>query len=76
MLNFTEPLAVDAMYGVDGAAARCRDRLLRQFPRHEQLSVKMHVAAALHHTVGPHVVRDTLTIAPSSLPSVASRCRC
>ena len=26
--------------------------------------------------VGPHVVRDTLTIAPSSLPSVASRCRC
>ena len=25
---------------------------------------------------GPHVVRDTLTIAPSSLPSVASRCRC
>ena len=37
--------AVDAMYGVDGAAARRRDRRLRQFLRHEQLSVKMHVAA-------------------------------
>ena len=38
------------MHGVDGAAARRRDRRLRQFLRHEQLSVKMHVAAALHHS--------------------------
>ena len=49
-LNCTEPPAVDAMYGVDGAAARRHDRRLRQFLRHEQVSVKMHVATALHHT--------------------------
>ena len=50
MLNCTEPLAVDAMYSVDGAAARRRDRRPRQYLRHEQLSVKMRVAAALHHS--------------------------
>ena len=38
------------MSGVDGAAARRRDRRLRQFLRQEQLSVKMHVAAVLHHS--------------------------
>ena len=50
VLKCTEPLSVDAMYGGDGAAARWRDRRLRQFLRHEQVSVKMHVAAALHHS--------------------------
>ena len=50
VLNCTEPPVVDAMFGVDGAAARRRDRRLRQFLRHEQLSVKMHVATALHHS--------------------------
>ena len=38
------------MYGGDGAAARRRDRRPRQFLRQEQLSVNMHVAAALHHS--------------------------
>ena len=42
MLNCTEPLAVDVMYGVDGAAARRRGRRLRQSLRH--------VAGALHHS--------------------------
>ena len=63
MLNFSEPLAVDAMYGVDGAAARRRHRRLRQFHRHEQLSVKTHVAAALHHSAqrGARVDASTQT---------------
>ena len=61
MLNFTEPLAVDAMYGVDVAAARRRDRLPRQFTRHERLSVKMHVAAALHHSAHRGACVDAAT---------------
>ena len=63
VLNFSERSAVDAMYGVDGAAARRRDRRLRQFLRHEQLSVKMHVAAALHHSAqrGARVDASTQT---------------
>ena len=34
----------------DARVPRRRDRRKRQFPRHEQLSVKMHVAAAVHHS--------------------------
>ena len=58
MLNCTEPLAVDSMSGVDGAsgaAKRRRERRQRSWLRHEQLSVKMALSAALHHSrgVGP-----------------------
>ena len=35
-----------------GAAQRRRARRLRQFIRHEKLSVAMHLAAALHHFYG------------------------
>ena len=49
--------------GVDGAAARRRERRLRQVLRHEQLSAKMHVAAALHHSAqrGARVDASTQT---------------
>ena len=60
MLNCTEPLAVDSMSGVDGAsgaAKRRRERRQRSWLRHEQLSVKMALSAALHHSrgVGPEL---------------------
>ena len=60
MLNCTEPLAVDSMSGVDGAsgaAKRRRERRQRSWLRHEQLSVKMVLSAALHHSrgVGPEL---------------------
>ena len=45
VLNFSEHLAVDAVYGVDGAAACRSDRRLRQFFRHEQLRLKMHCSS-------------------------------
>ena len=60
MLNCTEPLAVDSMSGVDGAsgaAKRRREIRQRSWLRHEQLSVKMALSAALHHSrgVGPEL---------------------
>ena len=45
VLNFSEHLAVDAMNGVDVAAARRRDRRPRQPLRHEQLRLKTHCSS-------------------------------
>ena len=70
-LNFSEPPAFDAMYGVDGAARR-RDRRLRQFTRHEQLSVKMHVAAALHHSAQRGAREDAATQTMNSTNAATS----
>ena len=36
-----------------GSAWRRRDRQLRAFRRHERLTVRMEVAAALHHSAQP-----------------------
>ena len=41
------------MEGARGAAARRRERRLRCFWRHEQLSLKMALAAVAHHSAQP-----------------------
>ena len=62
VLNCEEPSAV-AMCCGDGAAARRRNRRLRQILKREQLSVKMHVAAALHHSAQRSTQTDSYAAA-------------
>ena len=38
---------------VSGAASRRRERRLRSWLRHEWMTVRMELAAALHHSAGP-----------------------
>ena len=73
VLNCKEPSAV-AMYCGDGAAARRRHGRFRQFLKHEQLSVKMHVAAALHHSAQRGArVDPRLRLVPTPAPRPAPR---
>ena len=76
MLNCAEPLAVDAMSGVDCVAARRRDQRLRQFPRQEQLSVKMHVAAARHHSAQRGARVDAATNTTTNIAAATQTMNC
>ena len=49
------------------AASRRRERRLRSWLRHERMTVRMELAAALHHSAGPvpnDAVRSQKTVAP------------
>ena len=66
-----------------GAAKRRRDRQPRALRRHELLTVRMELAAALHHSVQPSgpVVEgpreeEVLARAPGLLFRWCRRCRC
>ena len=71
VLNFSEPLAV-AMYCGDGAAARRRNRRLRQFLKHEELRLPLLFTTvfSVEHvlTPRPRLISTPPRLAPRPLP--------
>ena len=60
MVSLCRDLMADSSGQPSGAARRRRERRLRSMLRHEQQTVRMALAAALHHSAGPEVKKVEL----------------